>query len=138
MVLDEVTLPTAVLGRSVPVDPGPHTVRVRRGGVDVTMEEFRAGEGQTMRIPLTAPANTMITPEATAAAGLQPSSTTAEPMAPPAEEREESGGVSPAVWVVGALVIAAGLGVGAYFLFRGEERAPFESPNAIGDGIIRF
>ncbi|MEM6958665.1 MAG: hypothetical protein AAF645_23485 [Myxococcota bacterium] len=131
--LDGTNLSAAVMGRAVPVDPGSHNVRVRRGGTIIEQQEFTASEGQTSTLELEVPPSRDISPADAAA------TTNVGGGGETGGTAEESKGISPVVWVVVGVVAAAGLAVGAYFIFREEDPDPFQSPNGIGgDGLIRF
>jgi hypothetical protein len=84
-----------------PVAAGPHAMRVTEPGMRPFSLDFVVAEGEFRRLEVTL-------------------------------QRESQGGISPAVWWIGGgLVAAAGLGVGAYFLFR-----PSPSPTPPTEGTI--
>jgi hypothetical protein len=50
--LDGKPLPSAVVGIARPVDPGHHTLRVKRGGEVVAVQEIDLKEGDAVEVPL--------------------------------------------------------------------------------------
>jgi hypothetical protein len=84
-----------------PVGAGPHTIRVIEPGMHPFSLDFAVAEGEFRRLDVTL-------------------------------ERESQGGIPAAVWWIGGgILAAAGLGVGAYFLFR-----PSPSPTPPTEGTI--
>lgn len=84
-----------------PLAAGPHAMRVTEPGMHPFSLDFAIAEGEFRRLDVTL-------------------------------QRDNQGGISPAVWWLGGgLLAAAGLGAGAYFLFR-----PSPSPTPPTEGTI--
>lgn len=119
----------AVLGESIPSNPGQIMVRVVRSGQAIAQESFRLEDGQSKVVTLSVPPPPEPPPALVTSAPPPPSSDVAAAVtaAPPPPAEEEDGGVlsSPLFWGVAAVVVLAGAGAGVYFGTRPED--PFES-----------
>lgn len=97
----------SVMGVPLPLDPGEHTIAVRRGGRVLVSETVELEEGEERRVALMVPAPT---PAEVAAASSQPSAEPLDPSSDPASADTGSGGVlaSPWLWAgVGAVIVGA-------------------------------
>ncbi|MFT5358906.1 MAG: tetratricopeptide (TPR) repeat protein [Polyangiales bacterium] len=109
LTLDGYELDVAAVGVIVPLDPGGHEVAIERhGATDTTRFEIVSGETQDVELIVAA-----------AAVQTTASETTAETSAEP-QGRSKAGLV---IGVVSAVIVAAGLGVGAYLIW-GRDDAP--------------
>ena len=115
------------------MNPGFHRVAVFRDGRQIAEETLTLTEGGrndvSVEIPVAAPVAQAVpttavpTAAETAAAGEAMVATT-DPLQDGVEER---GGHGVLVGVLVGVVVVAGLAVGGYFLFRGDDEAPFQS-----------
>lgn len=107
--LDDVPVSAAVVGSSMPVDPGSRTVSVRRAGVVVAERELQLREGETREVRLDA--RPLPPPPA-------PLSTMADPVGAPVEE------TNPWLWIgLGLAVVAGGTAIAVLASRPGEPYA---------------
>ena len=119
----------AVLGESIPTNPGTFLVRVLRGGEAVASETVRLQEGDSRVVTLEVPPLPEAPPALVEASSAPPppALVRTEGQVPEEEEEKESSGVwsSPVFWVIVGGVALAGAGTGVYFATRPE--SPYES-----------
>lgn len=127
LLIGDLQIAQAVLGESIPTNPGDLTIRVMRSGAAVASQSVRLGRGESKVVTLEVPPQAAL--PAVTSAPPPPASTSAAPpvtaTAAPAEEAK--GGVlrSPVFWGILTAVVLAGAGAGVYFGTRTED--PFAS-----------
>ncbi len=130
LTLDQSAFPQAGLNESLPLNPGPHTLQISRGGRVLSAKQFTLDEGDSTTIDLKVDA-------AIAARSRGPS--TADPMwvsedAAP-QKRKRGGSVLRSPWFWGAVAVIAG-GAGGYLLVR--DRVSEPTAGTLGRGTIEF
>ncbi len=129
LMIGEREIAQAVLGESIPSNPGQIVVRVLRGGQAIAQESFRLDDGQSKVVTLSVPppAEPPPLPAVTSAPPPPAGAAATTVAATPGDREEEEGGVlsSPVFWGVVAVVVLAGAGAGVYFGTRPND--PFDS-----------
>lgn len=117
LLFDDSEVSPAILGRPYPVNPGAHSVVVRRAGEDVARRDVRVAERVRMHVSLEVPA-----PPAVPVAP-PPDGRRADILDPPPEE-SGSAASSPWLWIALGLAVVGGA-VLTYFLVREEDEQPY-------------
>lgn len=118
----------AALGVELPMNPGFHRVAVFRGGRQVGEETITLSEGASSSLSVEVPVAEVATPTVpTAAETAAASEANVATSAPLGEEVDEGGGSGVLIGVLVGVVVVAGLALGGYFLFRGDDEEPFQS-----------
>jgi hypothetical protein len=122
--IGELEIAQAVLGESLPTNPGAVDVQVIRNGEVIASQNVRLQEGDSRLVTLEVPPPAEAPPPTVAATAPPPAALTATAQTEP---EEESGGLlsSPVFWVIVAGVALAGAGVGVYFGTRPD--SPYDS-----------
>ena len=107
LTIDGAPRPGALSGRSIPLDPGPHLLRVQRGGELLHEEKVVLAEGQRLRME---PKWRKAEPPAPSSRVSTPAAAPAPP--PPQPLPGDDAAISPFVWV-GIATTGVGLVVGA-------------------------
>lgn len=125
LMVGEQELSAAVLGESLPSNPGVVQVRVLRAGAAVASASARLGPGDSRVIELTVPPPAALPSVAAPAPPPGAPSPALTASAPPPEDDDGSVFGSPWFWTAVGVVVAAGAGTAAYFYTRPD--SPFES-----------
>jgi hypothetical protein len=124
--LDGVTLGSALIGKEMAVDPGPHTVEGRAPGFNLFMNSFNIGEKETKTIEVTLPRKSAAFAKTNAAPMPGPGAGTAEIDGMPADTTAKAGrGALP--YVVGGLGVASLAASGIFFILRGSAISEIDS-----------
>jgi len=134
--LDEEEFPQAGLGESMPIDPGSHSVDVKRRGAKIATRTFTIGESDAKTIDIVVkPAPEPVDPDigGNGPGDTQPAGS-ANLGATPATG-DDSGGVLSSGWFWTAVAVVAIGGAGAgYFLTRDQVADPTQG--TLGRGVI--
>ena len=114
----------AALGAELPMNPGFHRVAVFRNGAQIAEETVTLTEGARSSLSIDIPTAAVV-PTAAETAAASVGGNEADPLADGPDEG--GGGKGVLVGVLVGLVVVAGLAVGGFFLFRGEDEEPFQS-----------
>lgn len=128
LMIDDREIAQAVLGESIPSNPGQLVVRVLRGGQAIAQESLRLSAGQSQVVTIAVPPPEVpALPAVTSAPPPSGASGATDVTAATTPPAEEEGGVlsSPWFWGVAAVVVLAGAGAGVYFGTRPND--PFDS-----------
>jgi len=104
--VDGEPLSRASLGAPLPIDPGAHTARIRRGAVEVAHAEWSSAERDTREVRLRAPEERSPGRPPQSRAPARSAAITATPARD--DDTEGSLLASPWLWIVTGVVIAAG------------------------------
>ncbi|MFK7998492.1 MAG: hypothetical protein AB8H86_02805 [Polyangiales bacterium] len=120
-------LAQAALGAALPMNPGFHRIAVFRNSAQIAEETITLTEGASSALSVDIPvaaAPTVPTASETAASSEAVVATNVDPLA--ADSNDDGGGNGALIGVIIGVVAVAGLVVGGYFLFRGDDEEPFQ------------
>lgn len=118
--IDDIEFPHAALREPLPMNPGPHVARVRRGDVMIATKPITLGPGAAESIRIELPTKSLdLAIHSNPAAPTTVVGTTAEPK--PVDHGSHRGGVLRSPWFWGGVaVVVAGAAVGAYMFTRSD------------------